>query len=183
MSAASRAKSVCAVVVWILVLTSCGTAHDSRDPIVLVSRSPRWVDVSCTPSGEAFGRCTISLGATDYRTADGTRATGPATSFNTLQTYARESSVMCGGQQFNSAGVLRPTPDSPINNSEIRFDDGSALSLLQEDFVGIEPNTTRPGCFEATGSWEGTEGALLGRSGSYDYVENSLQSVLTLADE
>ena len=114
--------------------------------------------------------------------ADGRRATSPTV---TGRVYYFSSfltdPVVCNGHPLTVNEVWFKWR-TPVGVVELRFDDGDAAALHDEQGMGVR-HLDYVSCSEATGQWRGTAGSLLGRSGTYTSMYDSIQTVLHLVED
>jgi hypothetical protein len=112
--------------------------------------------------------------------ADGRPATSPtATGPVYFSSYLRDP-VVCNGHPLTmDESWFKWSADG---GDIVRFDDGDAVTLYDERAIAIV-HLDYVICSEATGTWRGTAGSLLGRTGTYRMVYDSIQTVLHLIED
>jgi hypothetical protein len=172
-----------------LLLSACAGGDNDDAPIVVVSRD--WRESSeafreragdfCEETGRNTFECLLEPGAREYHAVGAERATLSFPSSSIRGSWGNELRVRCAGQEFIKPFVNRYMALAPRAESRLDFEDGSAARLnLEQGLVVDDQSIAGDQCWEETGSWEGTAGDLVGRSGTYTHVYDSLQMTLTL---
>ena len=166
------------VVASLSLLASCG--GDGKLELTLISRmEPTSSDLSCVDERpEIYEQC-LEVGPQQFVAVDGRRATVPARS--TVRSWeSRESAeVVCAGTDFGYKS--RATSDSP-QELVLEFDDGSTLTMREESAM-VVPASFVFLCFEARGRWQGTAGDMSGRTGTFEWFYDTIQTTLHLDED
>lgn len=167
--------------VLLLVGASCGSG--SNEPLVLVSRQSLVPDQACiVVSGETT--CTTSTLTASMRTNDGIAAELTFREATARIANTDAPAATCGGRDYVRVNLVQPQPDADLGIHDIEIADGRSLTLEPATWLSVQSYAAdeRDNCFEATGRWRGTGGDLLGRSGTYERVDNGLQARITLSE-
>lgn len=191
--ARKRARAHLVLFTLVLLAPACAGGTENDAELVLISRDAV-TGTGASGREELFGaeRCRLDGDIFTclqpgqqirYRDADGRRAVLTSAEWEFSLTRGDETSVNCGDRTFSRVFVSRSVPDVPLPAWILRFDDGSAVSLQMEEWLVVNDlRAGGPSCYEVRGIWEGTEGDLSGRSGTYLESWDTLQTTLTLTD-
>lgn len=201
MSKAQRTLDRLLLTAVLALLLSCG--GPGPEEVTLVSRVPHDLPpLRCSGTTWTFGNdlerptmlsetfrflhfedvdCQVELGDVTLRDSQG--RTAVATGFTPISTanmVYRETTTPCGtpGGRANEpfgTGAIELVGDHAV---QLIFDEGSAAELRPQtaDFV-------RATCYAEAGSWIGTAGEYAGHSGTYRWLETTLQIELHLTPD
>lgn len=181
---ARAAGAVAVALVALVVLIGCSGGAVSDEPLVLVTRTKVEFVQDCVGGDGGAFTCTTPASGRTLRTAGGTAAQWMLPEEAVGIRSSDEVSVTCGGREFTREVVFRPVTNAELGTQRIELEDGRSLTLSPTTwwFIGARGPDDPHACFTTTGRWEGTGGALEGRSGSYSQVDDGLQTTLTFVD-
>jgi hypothetical protein len=127
---------------------------------------------------EIRNQCRYITSALTFRDADGDVATGRASEVS-FHGILLDAEAECGGvgKAWLAEG-FRLENFELIEPFQLVLTDGSSLQLMPEAAIVID---NRNACYDEVGRWEGVAGSLRGRSGTYRWIDDTLQTELTLS--
>ena len=167
-------RPIMVVLLGASVIGSCSAG--GHDEIVLVSRQ-RAADNRCSNSvGEL---CWIEAPGQTFHTSDGKLAKVAAIDTAWRVESVSEGQVQCGDEMVpRRTHIFRGEPTSvEASRQWLTFDDGSRVQMVAESLTIVVEK-----CSETVGRWEGLDGTLEGRTGTYRWIDDSLQNKLVLTD-
>ena len=107
-------------------------------------------------------------------------ATPAVTLYFTVPTYGP---VECGGRSIPGMWWFTLLPDRTPHAGvfEMQADEGSTIALEMEE--GVWAGGALDSCVEMSGTWRGMAGNLRDRTGTYTWVDDSIQSVLRIVED
>ena len=167
-----RSISVARIALVVITLGSACSGAPDEDR-TFVNRSSTEKELACADDRTL---CRFTTSALTFRDVDGEVATGGASEGSFEPEFQLPFDAECGG-------VIKAWPGEPVrwNNFEmieplqIILADGSSLQLVPEVAISIEG-----ACYDERGRWEGV-GSLHGRSGTYRWLNDTLQIELNLS--
>jgi hypothetical protein len=87
----------------------------------------------------------------------------------------------CGGRTFTAvlSGSYRYRFET--DGQLLTFDDGGVVRLIPESAIEVTGEVTGE-CFDEVGRWEGIDGSYAGRTGTYRWVYDTIQTELKLVE-